>query len=409
MFKPLAHPIYRRLLLSNALWWQVLSMWTVVAGVLVLDLTDSALAVALLSFWRRAAQLALGSFAGPIGDRWGRRTTLLATQGTVLVSLLTLCLLYVAGWLLPWHFSAVAFAVGAAWTIDLPARAALVPDLVGREQTVDAMLLESTIQGVVASAGAFLAGWLLDRLGLAPGLGMLLALTGLNVTLLYGLSRLKVAQTTPVPGQSVWSAIGQGAAYVRSSRPILAVTLISAAMNILIFPSISLLPVFARDVLGRGPLGLGLLSAGYSIGTFVGLFLVNRLRRSLTIGWIFSAGALLECAALVVFAASDFYPLSWAMLFCAGLGQAGFHTMRNAILLTSASDEMRGRAASIVVLTQGAGLPGELQTGLLAESAGAPITVGVQAGLAALASALITLRLPGLHRAANGTRLEAEG
>ncbi len=80
---PLTSPAYRRLLWSSALWWQTLSMWTVVAGVLVLDMTDSALAVAMLTFWRRAAQLLLGGFAGPIGDRLGRRTTLLVTQSCV--------------------------------------------------------------------------------------------------------------------------------------------------------------------------------------------------------------------------------------------------------------------------------------------------------------------------------------
>lgn len=399
---PLSHPAYRRLLLSNALWWQTLSMWTVIAGMLVLNLTDSALAVALLSFWRRAAQLTIGSFAGPIGDRLGRRAALLLTQSLILLSTLSLFLLFFAGQLAAWQITVAAFAIGAAWTIDLPARNALVPDLVGHGQTVDAMLLESFVQGIVSSAGAFLAGWLLDSTGPLGGLGVLVALTGSNVVLLQWLASEPIAQTVPVAGQSVWRAIGQGMRYIRRTRALLAVTLISAILNILIFPSMSLLPVFARDVLERGPLGLGLLSAGYSMGTFVGLYLANRLRHSLTIGWIFVAGALLECVALVAFAASTLYPLSWLFLFCAGLGQAGFHTMRSAILLTTASNEMRGRAMSTVVLTQGIGLPGELQTGLLAENVGAPLTVSVQAGLAALTSAVVVLALPTLRRPADG-------
>lgn len=73
----LSIPIYRRLLISTALWQQLLAMWTLTAGWLLLELTDSALAVVMLSFWRRAAQLSVGFFAGPIGDRFGRRTTML--------------------------------------------------------------------------------------------------------------------------------------------------------------------------------------------------------------------------------------------------------------------------------------------------------------------------------------------
>ncbi|MCB0129185.1 MAG: MFS transporter, partial [Caldilineaceae bacterium] len=169
--------------------------------------------------------------------------------------------------------------------------------------------------------------------------------------------------------------------------------------NILIFPSVSLLPVFARDVLERGPVGLGLLSAGHSIGTFAGLFLVHQIRGRMPINRIFILGALLECCALTVFALSPVYALSWLMLFCTGMGQAGFHTMRSVILLTEASDEMRGRAMSTIVLTQGPGLPGELQTGLLAERIGAPLTVGLQAGAAALLTGLITAALPALRHA----------
>ena len=80
LFAPLAQPTYRRLLLSSVLWWQTYSIWVIVAGVVVLDMTDSALAVALLTFWRRAAQLVFGSFAGFIGDRLGRRNTLTLSQ-----------------------------------------------------------------------------------------------------------------------------------------------------------------------------------------------------------------------------------------------------------------------------------------------------------------------------------------
>jgi MFS family permease len=199
-------------------------------------------------------------------------------------------------------------------------------------------------------------------------------------------------------GISIWRSIGEGISYVRHNQPILAVTLVSAVLNTLIFPSMSLLPVFARDVLASGPLGLGLLSAGYNIGSFMGLYIASQMRRTLSIGSIFAIGALLESVALVIFAFSPFYLLSWIMLFVAGLGQAGFHTMRNAIILTTASDAMRGRALSTVGLTQGVGMVGELQTGLLAERVGAPSTVGAQASLSALMTVWVVLALPRLRR-----------
>lgn len=398
LFVPLTIPVYRRLLISNALWQQALAMWMLVVGWLLLDMTNSAFLVAMLSFWRRAAQLSIGFFAGPIGDRLGRRQTMLLVQWLNLTIFAGIVLLFWLDWLAPWHLLVAMFAIGIAWTIDLPARAALTPDLVGKARTTDAMLLENFIQALLGGLGPVLAGWLLAAYGPLGGFSVLLLLTVLHLALLIDFARQLIPQQAVVTVGTLWHAISQGVRYIGGQRLLLGVTLVSAVLNILIFPSMSLLPVFARDVLGRGPVGLGLLNAGYSIGTFVGLYLVHQIRVRFSPNRIFILGALLECCTLAIFALSPFYALSWVMLFCTGVGQAGFQTMRSALLLTEASDEMRGRAMSTIVLTQGAGLPGELQTGLLAERIGAPLTVGFQAGGAALITGIILLALPALRR-----------
>ena len=397
LLKPLAVPNYRRLLLSTILWQQSLAIWTLTAGWLLLDLTDSALTVAMLSFWRRAAQLSMGFFAGPIGDRLGRRRTMVLVQALHLALFGGLLLLWSLDWLAPWHLLALMFTLGLTWTIDMPARAALTPDLVGKAQTTDATLLENFLQGLLGGVGPLVGGWLLAGYGPAAGFGLLTLLAAIHLLLLIDLTRRELPQQAVVTKGTLWYAVGQGVRYIAQQRLLLGVTLVSALLNILIFPALSLMPVFARDVLGRGPLGLGLLEMGYSLGTFAGLYGVHHLRWRVSHNRIFILGALLECYTLVIFALSPFYSLAWAMLFCAGVGQAGFHTMRSVILLTNASDEMRGRAMSTVVLTQGVGLPGELQTGLLAERMGAPFTVGVQAGVAGVLTGLIVGVMPVLR------------
>ena len=354
-------------------------------------MTDSALAVALLTFWRRAAQLAFGGFAGFIGDRLGRRNALTLSQFVIFGSCAALFLLFAGQKLSAWHIGAAAFFIGAAWTVDAPARVALVPDLLGSSLTADAMLLESFTHSILIAASAYLAGWLLELFGTGGGLSALILLTGLNLVLLSWLGREQVPQTISVATGSVWQSIGEGVAYVRAHRPLLVVTVVSALLNILVFPALSLLPVFARDVFERGVVGLGLLNGSYGLGSFVGLYLTHHLRRRLSFGWIFAAGALLQCAAWAVFALSPLFSVAALLLFLAGVGQAGFYTMRNVILLTSASNEMRGRAMSTVALTQGIGLPGEILSGSLSESVGPRFTVALQASLAALASLLVTL------------------
>ncbi|MEZ4861609.1 MAG: MFS transporter [Caldilineaceae bacterium] len=391
-------PAYRELLLSNALWWQTLAMWTTTAGWLMLDLTDLAWMVTLLSFWRRTAQLSLGFFAGPVGDRLGRRRAILMTQTLNLVVCTLLLLLFWGGRLTPWLLAGAAFLIGSAWTLDAPARTALTPDLVGAERITEAMILENFLQSLMSSMGPFVAGWLLALTGPIGCFVVLVGMTGANVLLLQRLVHHQVERTTQIHSTSIWKAIGEGIEYVRSKPVILAVTLTSIVLNTLIFPSLSLLPVFARDVLAQGPVGLGLLTTGYSLGIFAGLYLVSRLRHRFAIGQLFMMGALVECVTLVIFAGSRTYLLSWLMLFGAGLGQASFNTLRSAILLSTATDAMRGRAISTVGLTQGAGLPGELQSGFLADTIGAPATVGLQAGIAAIGSALVAWALPAVYR-----------
>ena len=371
------------------LWWQTYSIWVVVAGIVVLDMTDSALAVALLTFWRRAAQLAFGGFAGFIGDRLGRRTTLILSQVVIFAACLSLLLLLKGERLNAWQITAAAFIIGAAWTVDAPARAALVPDLLGNRLTADAMLLESLTHSVLLGAGAYMAGWLLEYFGASAGFGSLIALAGLNLVLLIWLGRIQVPQTTPVADEGVWQSIEGGVAYLRSNRRLLTVVVVSALINILVFPALSLMPIFARDVFERGAIGLGILNGSFSFGSFVGLFLTQRLRRSMSFYSIFAAGSLLQCVAWVVFALSPLFSLAMLLQFLAGVGQAGFYTMRSVILLTSSSNEMRGRAMSTVALSQGIGLPGELVTGSLAETAGPRFAVSVQGTLAAVAALAI--------------------
>ena len=371
------------------LWWQTYSIWVVVAGVVVLDMTDSALAVTLLTFWRRAAQLAFGGIAGFIGDRLGRRTTLILSQAVIFAACLSLLLLLEGERLNAWQITAAAFIIGAAWTVDAPARAALVPDLLGSRLTADAMLLESLTHSVLLGAGAYMAGWLLEYFGASAGFSALIVLTGLNLVLLTWLGRLHVPQITPVARETVLQSIGGGVSYLRGNRPMLTVVVVSALINILVFPALSLMPVFARDVFERGAIGLGVLNGCFSFGSFSGLFLTQRLRRSMSFYSIFAAGTMLQCIAWTLFALSPHFNLAMLLQFLAGVGQAGFYTMRSVILLTSSSNEMRGRAMSTVALSQGIGLPGELVTGTPAESAGPRLAVSVQGTIAALVTLAI--------------------
>jgi predicted MFS family arabinose efflux permease len=187
--------------------------------------------------------------------------------------------------------------------------------------------------------------------------------------------------------------------YIRHDQTILGVFLITVVMNNLFYPYMTLLPVFARDVLGQGPMGLGLLGAGNGVGALMGLFLVSWKRHRWNPTWLFAGGSFFQSLMLVAFALSVSFPLSVCLLFLSGLAQSSFGVMQSTIVLVSARDEMRARSMGAVNFGIGLGSLGRIELGALATAVGAPLAVALACGTAALLVALITGGLPGYRRA----------
>jgi len=396
---PLSVPDFRRLLVGNTLWWQARWMEMIVTGWLVLELTDSAWQVALIGFYRSAPIVVVGFFSGPVTDRFGRVRVILLSQAASVVIVAIIPLLLWADSLAFWHLSVCAVLLGVLWTLSWTARRSLMPDLVGKAGTVDAMLLENFMQNISRVLGPFAGGAVIQALGAC---GCYAVVTGISALSLIAIFRLSAHPRPARPKVSPWTLMVEGLRYVRRSPPIFGDVLITVAMNFLAFPYMTLLPVFARDILGQGPVGLGLLGAGNGLGCFLGLFAVSRARRVFSNGWIFSVGSFLQAAALVGFAVSVDFHLSLAMLILSGVGQAGFSVMQSVVVLITAPDDMRDRAMGAIAIGIGTGPPGRLQVGALAEAFGAPFAVGITAAAAVLSVVIITTALPDYRKRTDG-------
>ena len=400
LFAPLRNVDYQRLLLSNGLWWATIFMEGTVLGWLVLDLTNSPWLVALVGFCRSVPFPVLGFFNGSLIDRFGRRRIIIAAQTLNLLAYLTISGLLWLDLLAIWHLALASFVVGACWALDWPARRALMPDLVGKERTLDAMLLENLSQNVARILGPALAGVLIAIYG-ALGCFISMALISLTTLLvLHTLSQQPIPRNSMRPQLSPWTVIGETLRYARHHQAILGVLLVTAVMNLFVFPYMTLLSVFARDVLYQGPVGLGFLGTGSGIGAFLGLYLIIKLRGRFSQGWIFVVGTSFMSLTLIAFSLSTLFSLSWSMLFLMGVGQACFGSMQSSIILLAASDEMRSRAIGSLVLAISADPLGKLQTGLLSDLVGVPQAVTLQAMIGLLLIGLIAALLPGLRHPA---------
>jgi MFS family permease len=373
-------------------------MEMVVLGWLVYDLSNSAQTVSLVAFCRTLPLLLVSLFSGPIIDYVGRRRMVIIAQSVNLLAYLTIVLLLWSGRAAPWNIAIVAFCLGTAWAIDWPTRRSLVPDMLGKERMIDGLLLESFLTGFARIIGPAMAGALIAHYGaLGCYIGMAL-LSVCALAVLLPLLRGGAARDTKPFKMAGLPLVSEGMRYVRANQTILAVVLITLIMNLWIFPYVSLLPVFARKVLHTGPIELGFLSTGTGIGSFLGLLALTVLRRHFPVGNLFVFGTCWLCASLGVFGLSQVYPLSWAMLFCAGMGMACFGTLQSTIVLLATSDDMRSRVRGILVLAIGGDPLGQLQIGTFAEHFGVQATLVGQATAGFLAVILIVLIFPQVLR-----------
>jgi MFS family permease len=361
--------------MSHASRW----METGVLGWLILDLTDSPWHVALVGVSRSAPLLAFGLFAGLIADRTNRWVVILCTQAVNAVGTGVLLVLLLLGAIQPWHVLLVAFILGCSTILDMPSRRSLIYDLVGPQQVVSAMSLETINNTVGKFLGPLVGGLMIEMTGFA---GVYLLLMAVYLLALGLILQVRINLPAP-PGttQPIWQSLVSGIQYSLHNRVVLGVLCITVIMNALAFSYVQILPVVARDHLRVGPGLMGLLASADGMGTLIGALLLAALGNLPYHGRIFALGALLELVSLLAFAASPWYALSFVLLLGVGLGNAGFSTMQSTIILLSAAPGMRGRAVGILGLCIGSTPLGLLELGAVAAVVGAPAAIGLNAGL----------------------------
>jgi MFS family permease len=391
ILSPFSVPGYWRLFAGHANCWGFAAIEWMATGWLVLELTGSPFHVALIDFYRFAPWLLVGLVSGPLIQRFGRKPIVLACQVSYIGSYGALALLVLTGQPAYWQIALIAAVGTGTMALDFTTRRTMLPSMIGRDRIVDAMLLDTLVQSVSFTAGPFVGGWLIEVIGIG-NLYALVAVAPLLGLILYAhLPNLP----SPAPAQeSTVRRILLGLRYVRGNRVIVGILLITVAMNVLTFSSTSLMPVFARDILGQGPMGLGMLSAATGLGALLGMPLVNLMRRRLNNNFVFAASSVLMSTLLVIFAFSTDFSFSLAVLIIAGIGQAGFSALQSSVVLIEASDEMRDRAMGTVLLAIGTGPFGRLILGTMAAAWGAPMAVALCCGGAVLAIVTLTLAIP---------------
>jgi len=390
-----AYPAFRMLLIgtlaTNSAFW----MYQVAVGWLALELTDSPLFVGLAGFASGIPMLIFSLPAGVIIDRYDRRIVLLIAQCGVMLISGVFAAMVGTDIIRPWSILVLVAVYGTIMTFIFPVRTAMVPSLVDRPDIAIGVALNSAVQNATRVVGPSLAGVSIALIGVSETFAVAAAMQALA---LVATSRLPSNTSGPSRHAGTrWEILTLGFRIVARSPFLIALIVLALAPTVLVMPYINLMPIFARDELGLGSTGLGVLLASTGLGTVAGALSVARspsLRGRRGSQVLTATGF---AVGVLAFAVTPNVPLAALLLFGAGWMSAAFLAINQTALQLSVDDDVRGRVFSIYLLTWGMLPIGQLAVGALADVVGTPLAM-LSSCLAAIACiAVIAWRFPSLR------------
>jgi len=348
-------------------------MQNVAQGWLVYRLTDSPLALGLVGFVGSLPILLFSLFGGVIADRLHKRNLLLATQTAAMLQALILATLTVTGLIQVWQIIVLALLLGTVHAFDTPARQAFVIELVGKEDLMNAIALNSSVFNATRIIGPAIAGVLISLIGEA-GAFYINAFSFLAT--IAALLLMRVEAVNHSDGETVWRNLIAGLRYIKQTPIVRTLLSLIAVSSLFGMSAVALMPVFAKDILQVGPTGLGFLTAAIGGGALSGALTLASLGNFQRKGLLLSIGNLAFPSMLLLFALSRSFALSLLFLIGGGWGLITQNALTNTLLQTSVPDHLRGRVMSVYALMFLGMMPlGNLQAGVVAEHLGAPVAV----------------------------------
>jgi MFS family permease len=377
--------------LSNIGTW----MQNIAQGWLVLQLTNSAFWLGVVGFAASFPILLFALIGGVIADHVNKRKLLMVTQSAMMIFAFIMAALAYFKVINVHEIVFLALGTGIAMSLNTPTYQALVPQLVPREDLTNAIALNSAQFNMSRVLGPTLGGFAMAIVGVAGNF----FLNGLSfLAVLVALTRIQYTEPVAPREGHLWEKLKQGFVYAFRHSAMSSLILLVAIGSLLAIPYLTFVPYFARDVLGTGEPGLGILMACSGAGAFLGAITIAWLMHIRRRG-LFVVRALAGFyAAIIAFTFSRNFYLSGLLLAVAGYCMIISVATINSLLQHLADDSMRGRVMSIYS-TAFLGLPpiGCLVAGSLSHLFYAPHVIAGMCSLAIGGSMAVYVNKEGLR------------
>lgn len=369
-------------------------------GWLMYQLTDSVVQLGLARGIQLIPTLLVSPFAGTAADRYSRKMLLLVSQLVQGVSFALLALLIVSGHVAPWHVYVTAVVVGTMQAIQQPARASMVTESVPPESLTNAIGLTSLIFNMARLMGPAMAGAII---AIADTGG---AFAVQATCMLIATAWAAKLPAMPHPDEAAKGAgresfaqsIVEGWKFSWRNQSVRAGILCTTIVCALMFPFVTLLPVFARDLLHVGAQGQGFLLAAMGFGALLSAGVIAMAGHRLERGRVMIDSSVVYGFALVVFAFSSWYPLSIAAMVVAGLCHVHANALVHTVIQSHSPPAYRGRTMALFNMSQMLSTAGSALIGLLAAVLGSRGAVALMGIAGALGIAALVWRMPGARR-----------
>jgi len=353
-------------------------MQSVAQAWLVYRLTGSALLLGSVGFASQFPVFLVAPFGGITADRVNRQRLVIATQIASMILAGILAWLTLAGHLRVhvWPIFLLAALLGVVNAFDIPGRQAFLVDMVGKEDLMNAIALNSSMFNGARVIGPAIAGILVARIGE----GWCFAANSISyIAVIVGLLLMKVQCAPRVSDHSPIEDIIEGFRWVNHTKIIRALLLLIGLVSLVGMPYTVLMPIFADQILHSGARGLGILMGATGVGALFGaLTLAAKSGGVKGLGrWVTFTCASFGIS-LLCFSFSRSFWLSAAFLLPAGYSMMLQMACSNTLIQTMVPDDLRGRVMSLYsMMFMGMAPIGAFFGGALAHRAGAPITVAV--------------------------------
>lgn len=399
-FKSFQSPPFRLFFSAMLAHRASMNMQMMVRSLLVYRLTGSAAILGAMSFAHLLPMLFTSLHGGAIADRAQKKHIIMLGELIMAVVALLVGITLTTGYLKSdhggslWILVAASVIQGTVMGLALPSQQAILPEIVGEEQLMNAVSLNAITMNIMRILAPAAAGFLIDFIGFDAVYYTMTAMYLITVALM-----VKMPRTSPIHSRksNALFDIKEGIQYIRNDITILLLLLFTLVGVILSMPYVMLMPIFADDILKVGATGLGILMSVSGIGAIISSLVLATLPNKKR-GWMLLISSLILGFTLLCFSFSNNWYLSLGLISLVGLGHTARMALSNTMLQYYTEVKYRGRVMSIFMMEFGLMSFGSFAAGLLTEAVGVQWALGSFSMVFLFISILAIIYLPRIRK-----------